>query len=115
ENPSPILTDVSPRQLRSNQQNVELTVTGSNFVNGSTVRVSSSSLATTFVSSTQLTAALPPPLPLGKVTVTVNNIAPGGGTSSGIDIEIAAQAPTLTSVSPSAVQAGATIQVSGTN
>jgi YVTN family beta-propeller protein len=114
-NPVPGLTTVSPNQLRGDQTDVVFTITGQNFVSNSTVMMGGTALVTKFVSSTQLTAAAPTPLPLGKVTVTVNNPSPGGGPSNGIDIEIAALAPTITSVSPSSVAAGQTIQVTGTN
>src|SRR5262249_32319142 len=86
-NPAPSLTGVSPNLLRGDQTNVVLTITGQNFVKSSTVALGTTTLATTFVSSTQLTAAAPTPLPLGKVTVTVNTPAPGGGKSNGIDID----------------------------
>jgi Tol biopolymer transport system component len=69
-----------------------LTAHGNNFVPASTVQWNGSSRTTTFVSSSQLQAhimqadlAAP-----GKVTVTVANPAPGGGTSNAATFTIAA-------------------------
>ena len=115
QNPVPVITAVTPSQIPGDQTNAVLNVTGNNFVTTSVVQVGSIALTTTFVSATQLTAALPPPLPLGKLTVTVTNPGPGGGPSNGFPIEIAALAPTITSVNPPAVAPGQTIQVTGTN
>jgi YVTN family beta-propeller protein len=113
-NPVPTLLGVSPNQLRGDQTNVVLTITGQNFVKTSTVALGATALVTTFVSPTQLTAVTPSPLPFGKVTVTVSSPGPGGGKSNGIDIDISSLTPTITSVTPSA-GAGGTIQVTGTN
>src|SRR5581483_8446663 len=114
-NPIPVITTVAPAKINADQTDVVMTVTGQNFVKTSTISVGGTTLTTTFVSSTQLTAPLPPPLPLGKQTVTVTNAAPGGGPSNGFDIEIAALTPTITTVTPTTVGAGKTIQVTGTN
>jgi len=61
-----------------------LTVNGSQFVEGSTVNWNSAALATTFVSSTRLTATVPAAnvASTGTAIVTVSSPAPGGGVSN---------------------------------
>ncbi len=56
--PVPVISDVSPAFPIANADN-SLTITGSNFIPGSTVLTGAVSLATQYVSSTQLTAQLP--------------------------------------------------------
>jgi IPT/TIG domain len=114
-NPIPIVTSVSPSSLTATQTNAVLTVTGNNFAPNAVIAVGGANLPTTFVSSTQLTAPLAPPLPLGKPAVTVTNPAPGGGSSSAVTIQISAVLPTIAGVTPASVTAGQTITVTGTN
>jgi hypothetical protein len=67
-----------------------LTVNGTGFVNGSAVRWNAGDRVTTFVSSTQLTAAIPATdiAVAGTAQVTVFNPVPGGGTSNSRDFTI---------------------------
>src|SRR6185436_1192351 len=87
-----------------------LTVTGTGFINGSVVRWNDSNRTTTFVNDTTLTAQIPASdlTTTGQAEITVVTPAPGGGTSNIARFTITAQnaAPTLTSLSPSAVSAG---------
>jgi len=82
--PAPTLASISPTSASVNAPSFTLTVTGTNFINGSIVRWKGSDRATTFVSSTKLTATiLKSDLDAtGNVTVTVFTPTPGGGTSS---------------------------------
>ena len=61
-----------------------LTVNGSQFVEASTINWNSAALATTFVSSTRLTATVPAAnvASAGTAIVTVSSPAPGGGVSN---------------------------------
>jgi len=63
-----------------------LTVNGSNFEQKSVVNLNDKAEATTFVSSTRISAAIPASelSVAGSMNVTVTNPAPGGGTSSAI-------------------------------
>src|SRR4030095_8689171 len=88
--------------------------------NGSVVRWNGSDRATTFVSSTQLTAAISASdiAMAGTVNVTVFNPAPGGGLSNAQNFTINNPVPTTTSLnSNSAVagNAGFTLTITGTN
>jgi hypothetical protein len=69
---------------------VTLNVTGANFNTSSTILVGGSVRATTFVSSTSLNAALPASdfAHSGTLNVTVNNPAPGGGTTSALTVTV---------------------------
>jgi hypothetical protein len=83
-NPVPTLSSISPTSAVAGEQGFTLTATGSNFISGSSVRWNGSSRTTTFISSTQLTAAISANdvASAGTAQVTVFNPTPGGGTST---------------------------------
>lgn len=83
-NPAPVLSTISPAIATAGSATFTLTVTGSDFVSGSTVYWGSSALATTLVGATQLTAQVPAAdIPTaGTDAITVQTPAPGGGTSN---------------------------------
>jgi hypothetical protein len=83
-NPIPSISTLSPASAVAGGPAFTLTVNGSGFVSGSVVRWNGSDRTTTFVSSTQLTAAIPASdiAVAGTAQVTVFNPAPGGGTSN---------------------------------
>src|SRR4029079_1529215 len=82
--PVPTITTLSPASVTAGAANFTLTVNGTNFVAGSVVRFNGSARTTTFVNSTQLTAAILATdiVNSGNVPITVLNPAPGGGTSN---------------------------------
>lgn len=110
KNPVPVLTALSPTTATVGDAAFTLTVTGSGFVTGSTVNWSGAARTTTFVSSTQLTAAIPAADlgSAGTAQVTVMNPTPGGGTSSAVAFVIGARnpVPVVTSLSPANIVAG---------
>jgi len=110
KNPVPVLAALSPTSATVGDAAFTLTVTGSGFVTGSTVNWSGAARATTFVSSTQLTAAIPAAdlVSAGTAQVTVVNATPGGGASSAVSFLIAARnpVPVVTSLSPANIVAG---------
>jgi len=83
-NPVPTTTGISPPAVNAGNPGGILVVTGTNFVSGSTVLWNGSSRTTTYVSSTQLNAAIPASdlTTAGTAQVTVFNPTPGGGTSN---------------------------------
>jgi hypothetical protein len=92
------------------------------FVNGAVVRWNGSNRTTMFVSSTQLTAAIPASdlATAGTANVVVFNPAPGGGVSNigSFTIVQPNPMPAITSLSPSSATAGRpglTLSVSGDN
>jgi hypothetical protein len=122
-NPAPVITSLSPTGVVSGSGALTLTVNGTGFIASSTVNFNGTSRVTTFVSSTQLTAAIlaADVASAGTPPVTVVNLTPGGGTSNAINFNISAApnpVPTLTSISPTTVSAGTgalTLTVNGTN
>jgi IPT/TIG domain len=119
DNPEPVAVFVTPAEVPFGTAEVEITVAGGGFVRSSVVRVRGASRPTTYVSETQLRAAvtaadLAEP---GPVPVTVFNPTPGGGVSEPVTFVVANPAPTLTAVTPAFVltgSAGATVTVTGT-
>ena len=83
-NPTPTITTISPNCTVPGGAAFTLTINGTNFVAASMVNFGGSAPATTFVNSTQLTAAIPAAsiASTGTPAVTVTNPAPGGGSSN---------------------------------
>ena len=84
-NPTPAITGISPTSATAGGGAFTLTVSGINFIDGiSAVRWNGVDRATTFVSATQLTAAITAAdiATAGTALVSVFNTAPGGGASS---------------------------------
>jgi len=84
-NPTPVLTAISPTSV--NVGAFSLTVTGSNFLNGSQVLLAGALLATTYVSATQLTAT-GTAAAAGIFAVSVSNPNPGQSTSASINLQV---------------------------
>lgn len=120
QNPVPVLSSISPASANAGDAAFTLTVNGSSFISGSRVHWNGSDRTTTFVSSTQLTAAIPATdiAAGGTVSVTVFNPTPGGGTSSAATFTINNPVPAITSLSPASTLAGTgafTLTVNGSS
>jgi DNA/RNA endonuclease G (NUC1) len=89
-NPVPVANTLSPSSAAKGGSAFTLSVIGSSFVSSSVVKWNGTSLTTTFVSATQLNAAVPAAniATAGSATVTVFSPAPGGGTSAGLAFSI---------------------------
>ena len=100
-NPAPTLSSIKPTSTNAGGPAFTLTVTGSSFVSTSTVHWNGSALATTFVSASKLTAAVPAGLVAspGTATVTVVSPSPDGGTSGSKSFKILLTTVKLTSAS----------------
>lgn len=98
-NPVPSLASLSPAKAGAGGAAFTLTVTGSNFVNGAVVQWNGANLATTFGSSSQLTAQVPAAniTAVGGFAITVFNPAPGGGLSNSLTFSVVNPVPVLTS------------------
>ncbi|MFN0108882.1 MAG: beta strand repeat-containing protein [Blastocatellia bacterium] len=107
-NPVPRITSISPDSVASGGGDFTLVVNGVNFVLNSVVRFNGVDLATTLVSSSQLTAVVPAALISGggSAPVVVFNPAPGGGVSNAATFSINNPPATITSISPTTVSAG---------
>jgi hypothetical protein len=118
-NPVPKATSLSPSSALAGGASFTLTVNGSNFVSTSSVEWNGAKLATTFVSSIQLTASVRATdiKTAGSAQVTIVNPAPGGGTSNALTFNINNPVPALTNLQPpNATHGGAafSLTVSGT-
>jgi hypothetical protein len=108
KNPVPMLTSVAPTSAAVGGTAFSLTVNGSGFVVGSTVNWNGTARTTTYVGSTQLTAAIAAAdlASAGTAQVTVVSPTPGGGISSAATFTITNVAPVAISLSPSSIVAG---------
>jgi len=122
-NPAPTLGALAPSSAAAAGAAFTLTVNGSSLSGSSVVRWNGADRTTTFVSGTQLTAAIPASDLVTSATaqVTVFTRAPGGGTSTALPFTITAATnpiPASTSLSPSDATAGGTgftLTVTGAN
>ncbi len=110
-NPVPALTSLSPLSTCAGGPALTLTLGGSNFMGASVVRWNGADLATTFGSSTQLTATVTASAiaATGAVQIAVFNPPPGGGLSGPLDFAVLPPKPVplLVSLNPSSALAGA--------
>ncbi len=118
-NPVPVITNISPSSKIAGQAGFTMTVNGTGFVNGSSVRFNGLGRSTTFVSSTQLTAQILSSdlASAGAWPITVYNPSPGGGVSNSQTFFVAG-VPHISSISPSTKTAGDpqfTLTINGSN
>jgi hypothetical protein len=116
----PTLTTLSPAAAPQNGAAFTLTLNGAGFNAASIVKWNNVNRTTTFVSGTQITAAIPASdlSAAGTANVRVTNNGVGGGNSATLNFTITVPAPSLTSISPTAVAAGAatfTLTANGAN
>lgn len=104
-NPTPVLSAINPTSLSVGP--LSLTVTGSNFLSNSQVLLAGVSLATTFVSATQLTATGAAST-VGIFAISVSNPNPGQSTSSSINLQVTSTTQ-ASACSGMAVGAGASL------
>lgn len=83
-NPTPAVTSVTPNSVVAGASNPPLDVVGSGFVLGSVVAWNGTTLTTTFMSGTDVKATVPAADLSGSSAsqITIQNPAPGGGTSA---------------------------------
>lgn len=82
----PTITSLSPASVAVGAPAYTLTVNGTNFTGGSTITFNGTTLMTTFVSATHLTAMVPTSAvaTAGTAQVAVGTPPPGGGTASAV-------------------------------
>jgi len=93
----PTLTAIAPSSTVVGASAITLALYGSNFENGATVQWNGTTLSSSWVSATNMTATIPASdiVSVGSATVTVTNPSPGGGTSAAQTFTISA-APAAT-------------------
>ena len=106
DNPIPAISNLNPNTTTAGGVDFTLTITGTNFINNSVVRWNGAERATTYMSSTELTATILATdiAAVGSTTVTVFNPLPGGGESNGLVFTIDPVAgnplPTISDLNP---------------
>ncbi len=116
-NPVPALASLAPASVVAGTATT-ISVTGTNFVPGSVVRVNGIARTTTFVSGTQLSAAL---LAGDVATVGVNPSitvftgAPGGGTSNALTLAVVSTPSNPTVTGPSSSLPGNAVSIAVSN
>jgi hypothetical protein len=107
-NPAPVVISLSPSSSNADVPTFTLTVTGSNFVTGSTLVWNGAALSTMVINSSQLSASIPASsvTTVGTDGVAVVNPAPGGGPSISLSFTVNNPTPIATSLSPSSATAG---------
>ncbi len=98
-NAAPTLGGIAPTSVLAGTAQFTLTVTGTGFVNGSVVQWNGSPRATTFGSSTQLSAVITAGdiAASGTAQVSVSTPSPGGGSSASVPFTIVAPGPLVLS------------------
>jgi hypothetical protein len=108
-NPTPSITGVSPAAITKGAvTDLTLTVSGTNFISGSTVLFAGAALPTSYVSSTELTAIIskdklnPSSTSAVLIPISVTNSSPGGGASGAVTFTInpTFPVPTINDLSP---------------
>ena len=109
-NLSPIITAISPNSAVAGGAGFALTISGANFVAASVVNFGGTAKSTTFISESQLIAAIPASSisATGNAAVTVTNPAADGGTSNAVNFTItsANPVPHINSLLPNCAPAG---------
>ncbi len=110
--PEPTITSLSPSSIAARGPAFTLTVNGTNYASGATVNWGSTALTTTFVSSSQLTAAVPMSLiaSAGNASITVTTSA---GTSVPTTFPVVSMTPSVTSLSPYSGTRGSSVTITG--
>jgi hypothetical protein len=120
-NAVPTLTSLTPSTVNAGAAAFTLTVSGSGFVQGATVLWNGSTRATTFNSSSSISASISAAdvSTAGTVPVSVSNPSPGGGISVSLPFVVAVPPnpkPSISSLSPTSASAGSpafTLTVAG--
>lgn len=113
ENPVPAVSSISPASANAGGPSFTITVTGTNFINGSVIKWNTTTLTTTYISTTKLSAVVPSSniSAAGSASVSVFTVSPGGGASSSHNFTINSSTannpvPGLNNISPNNVTAG---------
>jgi hypothetical protein len=112
-NAVPTIAALSPASVGVGSAAFTLRITGTGFMARSLVRLNGVALATTLVSGTEVSAAVPASAltTAGSYPLTVTNPTPAGGTSGAATFTVTA--PAISSLSPASGPTGTTITLTG--
>jgi hypothetical protein len=110
-NPVPSISSATPTALPLSSIAVQIAITGSNFIAGSSAVIGSDEIATSYTSPTELLAEVPASYlsTAGTLPLGVSNPAPGGGSSPTtvlMTVGTLNPTPMLTGLTPSSVSPG---------
>jgi hypothetical protein len=108
---APVLSSLSPNSASVGAPGFTLTATGSGFTPGSMLRWNGSDRPTTYVSGSQLTAAIPATDLAAAGTAQVTVFVPGGGVSAALPFTVGSASTALLSVSSQTVTGGSPVSV----
>lgn len=110
DNPPPVVSSVSPTTALVGTASAIVTVTGTGFVPFTAINVNGAARATTYINSTQVSAALPTAdfAASGSLSLTAVNASPGGGTSAVTPLAVSNPAVGFLKLNPSSVFVGLT-------
>jgi hypothetical protein len=109
-NPMPSITSIAPTSTPTGSPDTQVTIAGNGFVSASVVQANGVAVSSNLVSSKELQAIVPTGdlAQAGAVSITVQNPAPGGGTSNAASFIVGGNAngsPIVTAVSPASAHA----------
>lgn len=107
---APTVTSISPTSVIAGSGQLALTVNGTGFLSTTTVQVGGIADATTFVSSTQITATVTPQQLMSgsQLSVIALNGTASSGSGAAINLQVNNPVPTIAALTPSVAVAGAT-------
>ncbi len=103
---APIILTITPQTVVAGTGGFTLTVNGTNFVTGAAVRLNGTNRATTFVSSSRLTASIPSNDILNAGTLQITATNPGTLPSGAVTLTVLPNNPVITSIDPSSLNIG---------
>ena len=111
DNPAPVIASVSPTSALAGTASVVLNFIGTGFVPSTVINVNGAPRTTTFVSPTQVSAALPSTdlASAGTLSIAAVNPAPGGGTSAAATLAISNPPVGPITITPATLNAGSTL------
>src|SRR5579863_7786782 len=117
-NPAPTISSIAPSFATAGSGDTQVKISGSGFITSSTAQWNGTAISSTLVSGTELMATVPAADLAGSSasSISVENPAPGGGTSTAITFNVNSPAAAITGISPRYVPPGAaaTVMVTGT-
>ncbi len=114
-NPVPVLRAIAPASILGDGSSYTLTVTGEGFIPESVAYFNDMTLASTYVSATEIKATLPGNLTQqpGTAAIKVVNPAPGGGSSNSLTLTVAPPGPRIAGFTPTSGPIGTTVTITG--
>lgn len=115
---TPSITSLSVTSATVGSGDTSVSITGTNFTSNSIAQWAGTNIATTYVSSTSLTATIPATnlATAGTYSITVHN-SDTNLTSNSVTFTVSAKGPAISALTPSSITAGSagfTLRVSGT-